>query len=228
ERLRSIVQNSLDDMKTAIDTENDGIPPGQAALQSMSELRILFFSIVEHLKALLENQSTMRDRTTATAEMEYERMKEELGLLYPEQDEMRTKTQAIGEALQQQADSAAQSNPDQAERLQNAYAEVALAESYMDDILESMQNTQNETGGMSHDLDPALEAQQGAIEALAAALQALQPPQQDQGENQDQQDQQMSKSQAEQKLQAAREREKKRTESKQEQKNLSEPVEKDW
>jgi hypothetical protein len=180
------------------------------------------------MQDLLEKQGGLRDKTIASSQQEYQRMLEELGLLIPEQEALKMKTEAIGEALQQQADAAAQGeNPEQGEMLANAFTEILLAEGYMEDALLELDNVHQETGGMSHEIDPALADQQAAMEAIVAAIQALQPPQQGDDQGQEEQEEQMSKQQAERRLQAAREREAERAERQQNQ-SASEPVEKDW
>ena len=81
----------------------------------------------------------------------------------------------------------------------------------------------------SQDVSEILEDQKQALEAVIRAIQALQPPEQNQGDdNQEQKEQQndVSQEQAQKKMQKAKEREAERA---QKQKQVrQEPVEKDW
>ena len=232
EELRSSVLNSLESMKSAISEESPVLGHATTAQEDLQDLRILFFSVVEHLKQLLEEQGTLRDATSTLISDEYEIMLDGLGLTLTEQQEHLQRAKAIAEVLQQQADVAAQSEEgqQQAEAFAEAYAHTSTAETAMGDAIDLLTQVQQEEGGVSHDPQPALEYQQEAMEALMAAIQALQPPQENQEEGEDQQEEQqeqMSKQQAERRLEAAKEREAERSKKRQEASG-SVPVEKDW
>ena len=61
-------------------------------------------------------------------------------------------------------------------RYSDAYVEMAMAGDRMNEAVDNMEDVITESGGMSHTLDDSLNAQQLAMEAIAAAIQALQPP----------------------------------------------------
>jgi Ca-activated chloride channel homolog len=229
EELREGISEALMDMDMALGEGGDLSLPAAKALEGLSELQILFFSIVEHIQALLESQSVTRDGTAAAATDDYDQMLGELALIVPVQGEHQSKAKSISGALQEQADAAGEGgDPERSEALGDAYVEVAMAMDYMEDAVRKMEEVRTEAGGMSHELEPAVELQQQAMESLAAALQALQPPQQQEGEQGEDQEQQVSKQQAERRLQAAREREAERAAERSRSQSQPEPVEKDW
>ena len=233
EDLRTSVLRSLEEMETSIENEEPVLVDAQQAQEDLQKLRVLFFSVVEHLKQLLEDEGTLRDETSALISDDYERMIDGLRLTLAEQQEYMQRAQAIAQVLQQQADMAAQSQEQQgqqqAEALAEAYAHTSTAQTAMSDALDLLTQVQQEEGGISHDPQPALDFQQEAMESLMAAIQALQPPQQnpDQGEDEQEQQEQMSKQQAERRLEAAKEREAERAKKRQEASGTV-PVEKDW
>lgn len=233
EELRGSVGTSLEAMETSIQNEEPVLEHAQKAQEDLQQLRVLFFSVVEHLKQLLEDEGTLRDETSALISGEYDRMIDGLGLTLSEQQEYMQRAEAIAQVLQQQADMAAQSQDQQAqqqaEALAEAYAHTSTAQTAMSDAIELLTQVQQEEGGVSHDPQPALDFQQEAMESLMAAVQALQPPQQnpDQGEDEQDQQEQMSKQQAERRLEAAKEREAERAKKRQEASGTV-PVEKDW
>jgi Ca-activated chloride channel homolog len=228
ENLRAETYASLITMQQEMNDSQNVSASAQAAEESLTKLRILFFSIVEHLKDVLERQGSLRDTTSEAASDEYEQMRENIPLLQPEQSQLEQKTQALAETLQKQADAATeQGQPERSESIGDAYVETAMAVQHMQDVLEQMQMVYSEEGGMSHDLEEATASQLKAMDAIVAAIKALQPPQQNEGdEQQENQEQQMSRQQAERRLQAAKEREAERA-AKQQQ-AAPEPVEKDW
>ena len=189
----------------------------------------MFFSIVEHIQDL-GKQTQTRDTTVAAAIDDYDKMIQSLLTLSPDQGTHANRAQSLLEALQEQADAANEAaqqpqgqpqtgQPDpaqQAEALSNAALELGLAQGFMDDALQTMVKVQSEEGGMSHDLGPATDEQRLAI-ALKRALEALQPPQdQNDDDNQDEQNQddQVEKQEAERRLQEAKEREQQRQKEK--------------
>ena len=231
ERLRSAAATALGEMKAALLSSADPLPAAKQAQDQLHQLRILFFSIVEHMQELAQQQNNTRDKTSEAAAKDYEKLLEDLSLISPRQDEHLNQAKALAEALQSQADSAAENQQaeqaEQAEALANAYAEMGIAIEYMQGAGQTIEETRTEAGGMSHDVEPALEDQQKAVEHIMAAIQALQPPQQQEGDDQQKQDEQVGQQQAERRLQAAREREAERA-AKRQQGGAQAPVEKDW
>ena len=231
EELRISVLGSLETMETSIQNEEPVLEHATKAQEDLQQLRVLFFSVVEHLKQLLEDEGTLRDETSTLISGEYERMIDGLGLTLSDQHGYMQKAQSIAKVLQQQADVAAQSQEgqQQAEALAEAYAHTSTAQTAMSDAMDLLTQVQQEEGGVSHDPQPALDYQEEAMEALMAAIQALQPPQQnpDQGDEEQEQQEQMSKQQAERRLEAAKEREAERAKKRQEASGTV-PVEKDW
>ena len=149
--------------------------------------------------------------------------------------------QSLIEALQAQADAAAQQEPSgTGPDFEGAYSAMSEADEMMSESLRLMQEVQEGAGGMSHSLEPTLEAQQEVLDSIQEAIQALQPPpppeEQDSEDNQDSQDSQggqpeaeeMSPQEAQRRLQAAREREAERERQSAEAAVSSESVEKDW
>ena len=63
EELRGEVDGALKSMENALAAQEPVLNHAQQAQESLQELRILFFSVVEHLKQLLEEQGTLRDES---------------------------------------------------------------------------------------------------------------------------------------------------------------------
>ena len=238
EQLRAQGLSLLKEIDTLLlqeEREETGLVQAKQTEETLQQLRIMFFSVVEHLKLLLEDQGKLRDDTSALVAGDYDEMIASLGLTIAQQEEQAQRAASIAEVLQQQADAAQGQEgqqQQQAEAFAEAYGHVSTAETAMGDAIAVFGEVQNEEGGVSGDPEPGLENQLEAMESLAAAIQALQPPQQNQGDennDQDQQEQQeeMSQQQSEKRLQAAREREAERAKKRQ-QAAGTQPVEKDW
>lgn len=215
----------------------------------IEELRRLFFSIVEHLKELLRNQTETHDKTgSAQAQKDEAEKLRRLGPLVETQDGHAELAKALAEALAAQADQAAQqaqgspqpggANPEQAKQAQKQLAEaseeVRKGQGAMSKASSLLKEEQTPTQSKQVDLEPTLEQQKQAMAHLEAAIRILEPPQpQDQKQQQNQQQQQqqdqkqLSQEQAARRLQAIREREAER-QRKQQQPSQPEPVEKDW
>jgi len=178
-------------------------PPLDAANDAqtnITELRKLFFDLIEHLQELIREQGETRDSSTEAAGLDDLGRAPLLPGLIGRQGEHRGTAQAIADALAAQADAATQQpaqpggeDPaEQARKLGEAAEEIRAATGDMDDASGLLTKANDPAQTMSLDLAPALDSQQRAIDHLKAALQILQPPQQgqDQQEQQDQQDQQ--------------------------------------
>jgi hypothetical protein len=222
------------------------------AMQHIEELRRLFFSIVEHLKELLQHQTGTHDQTGSAAAGPDEELASRLAALIEAQGQHATMGQALAQALAEQADAAAQAPPqpgapdaaDAAERLGQAAQEVSQATTQMQGAADFLRKDAEVAQTSSVDVAPTMQAQQLAIEHLENAIRLLEPPQeqqpqdqqqqqeqqqQDQQQQQQQQQQQaqeMSQQQAQRRLQEIRDRE---AERRREQPQFKpEPVEKDW
>jgi hypothetical protein len=229
------------------------------ALGHLEELRKMFFTLIERLKQLHGDQSSTRDRTaSAQAADDSERDSKIPGLSGAQTEHAQT-GQGLLDALGQQVASAAQSQDpnakDFAERGQKAIEELTAAVTEMTQASQALTDAQKAIGMQSSDLTPTVDGQGRAVERLAAAIAALEPPQndqqdqKDQGQNQDQQNQdsqeqkkdgeqkqpqpseeeQNSAQQAERKLQNIRDREaERRREREKREQSRPEPVDKDW
>lgn len=111
-----------DDQKAVVDGEHaaqhDAQPIVQhvkATVETLNELRRLFFSIVEHLAETAEKQATLRDETEILkSEMDQEKLQNELGSRRFRQQELAELTDQLGIALQDMQSSKNQSPADAA------------------------------------------------------------------------------------------------------------------
>ena len=221
----------------------------------LEELRRLFFSIVEHVAALLADQGDTHDRTATLQAESSAAMGDEfapaLGAVAERQGRHAQMGDQLAAALAQQADAAAQPNtagqpaapvdPAAGERLAKAAEEVRKAGGRMLSAATMLADGAGRATTMSPDLEPALEDQLAAMEHLENALKELVPPQpgqqqqeddQQQGDGQQAQpetgeDERMSQRQALKRLQAIRDREAERQRQRAAT-SSPEPVEKDW
>ena len=213
EALRSRALEGLDSLQNEVEglanaeAARDASPAAarQAAaetLAALEELRRLYFSIVEHLQALLAEQTETHDRT-ATLQFESaadmgEEFVAELGLAASAQARHGVTGDALAEALAAQADAAAAAPQDAsgaatgppsdearqaAERFATAAAETRKASGRMHSASALLADAEQRAGSMSPELEPALEDQLAAVEHLENALRALAPPS---GDNQQQ------------------------------------------
>ena len=200
----------------------------QHVQKNLEELAKIFYNLIEHMQQLLQDQGKLRDDVVSTSTQEYQNMQEETMLHQSSQTQLLEIAKTISGVLEEQADALQeQGQAEESERYSDAYVEMAMAGDRMNDALENMEDVVTESGGMSHTLDETLQAQQLAMESIAAAIQALQPPQNQDGEDeQNQQDEKMNQQQAEKKKQQAKEREAERKKNQQNQQQ--EPVAQDW
>lgn len=222
--------------------------PAREALGHLEELRRLFFSIVEHLQALLAEQTGTHDRTaTLQFESQVDELVPELGLIGERQGGHATLADALGEALAQQArapdapgDQGAEQAAAAAEAAAKAAEEVRAAAGRMQAAGAVIDDAVQRAASMSPDLEPALADQRAAIEHVENAIRLLQPPQEGEGGGETQQataqagqaqqpddPERMSQRQALRRLQAIRDRDAQRQRERQDA-GRPEPVEKDW
>jgi hypothetical protein len=253
--LRSQAEDALTRLRTAMAAGNAaGVTEARAAsaqaMEHIEALRRLFFSIVEHLKELLQSQTNTHDQTGSAAAGPDEELASRLGTLAEPQGQHAATGDALAQALAEQSDAAAQSpqapqtpgapgGADAAKQLAEAAQEVTQASGEMHGAADFLRKDADAAQTSSVDISPTLQAQQRAMEHLQNAIRLLEPPQEDQQqEQQEQQDQQqqqqqeeqqaqeMSQSQAQRRLQEIRDREAERR--RQQQPFKPEPVEKDW
>ncbi|MDE0440767.1 MAG: hypothetical protein OXL38_01475 [Gammaproteobacteria bacterium] len=258
EDLRVRAGESLDRLASSLHDGAVGDARASAAeiLGHVEGLRRLFFSIVEHVAALLADQAETHDRTATLQAESSAAMGDEfapaVGMVADRQDRHAQVGDQLAAALAQQADAAsAQPNaggaptasvdPAVGERLALAAEEVRKAGGRMLSAATMLADGARRATTMSPDLEPALEDQLAAMEHLENALRELVPPQprqqqqegdrqQDEGQQtqpQPGEDEQMSQRQALKRLQAIRDREAERQRRRAAQ-SLEEPVEKDW
>ncbi len=220
---------------TELDTVKDAV----------RQLRMLFFTLIEHLQDAATQQEELWQRTGTGATKPYEEMLLDAPLWTIEQSTLQERVRMISQELQSMADEmAAQGKAQESEALGDAFVETGLATNFMQDAIDGFTEVLSDPN-VSYDVSEMVDAEQQALEALLRAIQALQPPQQgdqdqqdgDQDQQEDQQNQQqnqqtagdMSQREAQRKMQAAKEKEAKRDQEQQEKAAVAGGfVEKDW
>jgi hypothetical protein len=225
-----------------------------SARRGLEALRRLFFSIVEHIRDAAQQQVELSDRTDESAALEGDRQAAALGPLSTRQSELAERTEQLADALHQQsfADPAELLGPeaaadeaaaeDAARRLTEASELVLVAG-------EAMKVAGEDLAVEAPSFEPVREQQLTAVQKLAEALALLQPPQEqnpeqqqqqpdpEQQQEQEQQEQQPEEQQAEEQptsdpsqlLQSVRDREAERHRRRAEQSQQSnDQVDKDW
>ena len=209
--------------------------------EAVHQLRMLFFTLIEHLQDAAQEQETLWQRTGTGATKPYEEMITDAPLWIVGQDLLKGRTEIISTELQRMADElAVQGDTENSEALGDAFVETGLAVGFMEDVVDELTEMVDDPQ-TSYEVSEVVTDQQQALEALLRAIQALQPPQQgdqdqedgdqEQQENGDQKQQKqtgdMSQRQAQRKMQAAKEKEAKRDQQ-QKVKTAGSFVEKDW
>lgn len=218
-------------------------PTAEDGRKHLEELRRLFFSIVEHLKELLRDQTETHDQTSsAQAQKEEAERRRKAGPLATAEEKHAEKGKALAEALLTQAEQAgsaqgqgrqdAQKAQEAQKALAGAADEVKQAHGAMTAATRRLRDDDPQKAQSAPlDLEPAIEQQKKAMAHLEAAIRLLEPPQENQQQQQQDppqnQEQQLSQEQAARRLQAIREREAERQRKKQPP-SQPEPVEKDW
>ena len=177
------------------------LPPAREALDDIEALRRLFFSIVEHLQALLVEQTETHDGTaTLQFESQVDELVPELGWVEERQAGHAGMADALAKALANQADqanaalgtqtggagaaggtapdAAAPGTAEQAQAAADAAREVRAAAGRMVGARAVLADAAERAASMSPDLEPALADQLAAIEHVENAIRLLQPPQQ--------------------------------------------------
>ena len=213
------------------------------ARDAVDALRRHLFTLVERLRERLREQVDINDETTTVLTQDADDTRQDaLGALGSRQDETRTKSAAISEALKKQAEQAgSQSTPQQGgaqgPTQQERYQKAAK---HVDQAVQAMTTSTEAAKADPLEADAVRTAQAKAAEELAKALAMLQPPQdknQDQKQQQQQQQQQQDQKKQDKQekqdsggaLQAVRDREAKRRAKKDKKGVVGEgTVEKDW
>lgn len=218
---------------------------------SLEQLRIIFFTVIEHIQELYKQQTETMDRTTDAASGTAEEKAMKVPPVIDRQHTHEAMAGQLAEILQKQAEEIEkqasgqpqqQGGPDPAEmaqRYREASSELQAAATVMRQI-------QTDLSASEPMFTESIEEQNTALEHIAKALELLQPPQQQNQDqqnqdqqnqdqqNQDQQQQQqqkqkMSKEQAEKKAQQIRERDRERRKNREAKQSAGmKIVEKDW
>ena len=231
---------------SVLGTENIQKEQAQEQIQvvhdSVRQLRMLFFTVIEHLQDAAEQQEDLWQRTGTGSTKAYEEMVEEIPMWLIDQDQLQQRVEMISSELQSMADEMAnQGKTQESEAFGDAFVETGLAKRFMEDVVEGMSQVLSDQME-SQDVSEMVTDQQEALEALLRAIQALQPPQegdqeeeedgdQDQSEQNEQntpEQSEMSQREAQRKIQAAKEKEAQRDQEKDQVVISSGYVEKDW
>ena len=209
----------------------------EIAQKSLEQLRILFFTIVEHIQELLKQQTSTLDQTTDIASSTTDELEIKLPPVIDRQRIHEITSDQLAEALTEMAKQAQQQagQMPQQNGQQNPATLYAQAASELQVASTSMRQAQTDLQNEKHLFTEAIEQQNIAIEHIQKALEILQPPQQQNQQQQQQQQQQeqkkeqkMSKEQADKKIQQIRTRDQERRKSKERDGSGMPTVEKDW
>ncbi len=244
ETLRGQAADELAKLDKALgDAKSDPMTPAKAADAKLTELRKLFFSVIEHLEQLIRDQGETHDQTAAAgADDDFARAPKLPGLIGRE-DEHGKLAQGITDALAAQADAAAKQKQEQAQgpspkALAGAADEVRLAHNDMSDAQATLTKAKDAKQSMT--LDPATKSEAKAVEHLTNALKLLQPPPKQNDQKQDdkkqddkKQDDKKKDDQQQQQQQGgpgqrARDDDARRQKERQHQQHDTEPVDQDW
>ncbi|HEX3474499.1 MAG TPA: hypothetical protein VHT91_05630 [Kofleriaceae bacterium] len=245
DELRGQAQTALAALDKALSGTADPMPPARDADAKLTELRKLFFSVIEHLQELIRDQGETRDQTSAASgEDDFTRGPKLPGLI-TRQDGHAQLAKAITEALARQADAAAK-QPAQGQAqgqgpnprsLAAAADEVRQSQGDMADAGTNLVKARD-SKTTTESLAPGVKSQGKALEHLENALKLLQPPQKNNQNDKDQQQQQQQQQQQKQKQdqqpqqggagQRARDEDARRQRERRDRDAQSDPVEKDW
>lgn len=207
-------------------------PDAQEAQSSIESLRVLFFSVVEHVQELFRQQTATMDTTTDVASLSADAQAVRLPPVLDRQRVHEVTASQLADVLVQQAQQMSQQSQGQAAEMAQRYNQ---ASSELQVAATAMRQAQTDLQNDGVLFTEALEQQRVALEHIQKALELLQPPQpqnpQSQQEQQPQQSQpqKMSKEQAEKKIQQIRSRDQERRKSRSQREGGGMPtVEKDW
>lgn len=245
EESRTIALEALQRIAEGNRSTEESLQEVQNVHDALRLLRMMFFTVIEHLQDAAEQQEKLWQQTGSDGTKPYEVFLQDAPLRMLEQEQLRQRTEMISQELQAMADEmATQGDTQQSEALGDAFVETGLAQGFMQDVVDGLSEMVSDPT-VSYDVSEVVTDQQQALEALLRAIQALQPPQQgDEGQEdgeQDPSDQQeqsqgqsqdssrdMSQREAQRKMQAAKEKEAQREQEEKEVTVSGGFVEKDW
>jgi hypothetical protein len=201
EALLALADGAMQQARAALGTEATESPEWQAVAEAsavardhLDAIRTLFFTIVEHLKQLAQDQVDTRDATRDAIALSATEVSEDAEgepivrgpetraratALAAEQAALEARAGVLADALLEQSEKQAAASDSPAagaaagapepERLRKAAEHVAAAQL-------SMRTAQAELAAEDRPLDPAEAEQQVAIEELADAIELLSPP----------------------------------------------------
>ncbi len=186
-------------------------PDAIAAAETLTELRRLFFSVVEHLQETAQRQAQLNDETEQLAglqnesETDDEAKHESAAQLASRQDELAKIAAQIATALQQQAnqpttaaEQQAPANPEQQNMIEQNAQKAKQAAELVSEAKQQMTAAHEQLAAKDPKLSDARPPQDAALEKLIEALAQLQPPQPNQDQQQQQQDNQQQDQQQQQ------------------------------
>ena len=159
----------------------------KATQEKIEALRRLFFSVIEHLKELIQTQGETRDQTVVAAGKDEAGRSNALTGIVPRQQQHTAMNQTIGDVLAKQADAAQAGEPKGAgpgkKQLTEAAEEMRQAGTEMTTALDLL-NKAMVPATISRDYEPITGGQGKALEHLQKALALLEPPKQQNQEDQ--------------------------------------------
>ncbi|MBR4985715.1 MAG: hypothetical protein IKY83_08245, partial [Proteobacteria bacterium] len=153
----------------------------ETAKQSLEQLRILFFTVIEHIQELLKQQTATLDKTTDVSTGEASEIEMKLPPVIDRERMHELTAEKLSEVLTKQAESMQNQPPQQggqnpaemAKRYTEAASELQVAATAMRQAQSDLQNE-------NRLFTESIEQQNTAIEHIQKALELLQPPQQQQ------------------------------------------------
>ena len=204
----------------------------------LEQLRMLFFTIAEHVEELLRQQMSTLDTTTDVSTLTGDEQSMKLPAVVDRQRVHELTATQLARAITEQSEKMraqaeqAQQGGEQAQEMAQRYGQAA---SEIEVAAASMRQAQTDLQSEDRLFSEALAQQKEAAEHLEKALEWLQPPQQQQQQQQNDQQQQqkaqqkMSKEQAEKKIEQIRSRDQARRKARESRnEGAGMPVVNDW
>jgi hypothetical protein len=250
-QLLTLALGRMDDVKRALGGSGDwpaALEAGRAAVERLEALRRLFFSIVEQLREIADEQLDVADATQEAAALldrAAEDARARLGPLAPRQQKLGERSGEIANALEEQSNQTGGVVEQEADGFETS-RRLRVAGEHVLQAQSEMEGAAKDLAAEPPQLDGTHERQTAAIDELEQALALLVPPEErqkggDSGQQQqpeqggEQEQQQPSQAQAApaadpaQLLQAVRDREAQRLRDREQRGTTGyETVEKDW
>lgn len=221
------------------------IADDKLASTQLEQLRMLFFTIAEHVEELLRQQTATLDTTTDVSTLDPEEQSMKLSAVVDRQRVHELTATQLARVVSEQSEkmraqgAQAQQGGEQIQEMAQRYSQAA---SELDVASASMRQAQTDLQSADKLFTEALAQQKEAAEHVAKALEWLKPPQQQQQQRQQQdqpqqqqnaqqqkQQQKMSKEQAEKKIQQIRSRDQARRKARESRNaDTGMPVVNDW